>query len=452
MIEFNSYNIFTGEIKQLLADFNLPKYSGGKWLKTDTPTYTFGQHIRNYTRNLQIKSNAYDSYTHEYLGWFLRFIRDYKNIDLMPLYNCFSNNVCQNIYLDAGNVLLDSSDAHYKIYSFPIILGQKYTIAIDCDSKIEMCCALYSKYLNDAQFGIPFASSKIYHTINFNFPEIYDTSNLLNIQGISAYENDLRLFIKVPIANTSSIVVLEGDYSHWNDAILHQVSKITKNNNSAQVWETASNHWVTNLSNEELDIYAAEYNSRFEHYETFLKESVIPQEAAVKNFKPITSLQLLRINSGVSHPFADRLIEYLTKNAITSDDDIADNIERTQRVMSYEKITDANTNRASNITFTDWGVWEDKIRPMLYNSMQSSHCNKNNINHDILGYVDKDVETYYNTVDSRIISNDNYLKDSESQSLVDINSYLLITKDNVKVYNTIHAINNENIYSDLYTK
>ncbi len=84
--------------------------------------------------------------------------------------------------------------------------------------------------------------------------------------------------------------------------------------------------------------------------------------------------------------------------------------------------------------------------------MQSSRCNKNDINHDILGYVDKDVETYYNTIDSRMVSNNDYLKDSQAQNLVDSNSYLLITKDNVKVYNTIHTINNEDIYSDLYAK
>lgn len=68
MIKFNDYHIFTGEIKQILADFNLPKYKGGKWLKTDDPSYYFGKYVKNYTKNLEIKTNAYDTYTHEYLG------------------------------------------------------------------------------------------------------------------------------------------------------------------------------------------------------------------------------------------------------------------------------------------------------------------------------------------------------------------------------------------------
>ena len=68
MIRFNDNHIFTGQIKQILKEFNLPKYSGGKWHGIDEPGYFFGKRVRNYTRNLQIRNNAYDSYTHEYLG------------------------------------------------------------------------------------------------------------------------------------------------------------------------------------------------------------------------------------------------------------------------------------------------------------------------------------------------------------------------------------------------
>ncbi len=167
MHKFNDTGIFTGYIKQLLKEFNLPKIKvytkkyqdyfnkygvehpeilgtlvgTGQKVTGDTPkylypatiryipyikdgklqeyideewhvvgfrnhnkmrhehSYTYGDKLLNYTKNLKVQNNIYDSYTHEYLGDYLRFKRDYLNIDLMPLYNCFSNRVCEKLNL-----------------------------------------------------------------------------------------------------------------------------------------------------------------------------------------------------------------------------------------------------------------------------------------------------------------------------------------------------------------
>ena len=48
----------------------------------------------------------------------------------------------------------------------------------------------------------------------------------------------------------------------------------------------------------------------------------------------VTPLQLLSQNTGISYPFADRLIEYLVGNAVTSVDDIPDNIKRAKKVIN----------------------------------------------------------------------------------------------------------------------
>lgn len=92
-------------------------------------------------------------------------------------------------------------------------------------------------------------------------------------------------------------------------------------------------------------------------------------------------------NTGESYPFADRLIEYLIGNAITGLDENFDNIQRTQTVVQAKC-----NNNLINVS-TD-GIWDGKLKLILYDFMGKLSA-KFTANHDILGYVDKDVEQLY---------------------------------------------------------
>ena len=119
-------------------------------------------------------------------------------------------------------------------------------------------------------------------------------------------ENNLKLFIKVPATNTSSIVVLAGDYRNYNDS-LYYLKDTT--------WEYEKNTTMTN----------------FETKKTYVDSSL--PDINSREFKPISKLQLLALNTGISYPFADRLIEYLIGNVIVPNDGTPDNIRRLQKVM-----------------------------------------------------------------------------------------------------------------------
>lgn len=152
------------------------------------------------------------------MGWYLRFVRDKKGIDLMPLYNCFSENACRNLELSfmtsrGERATFESADSAFKIYSMPIMLGRKYTIAIDSNKPIELCCAIYGAYQADEQKGIPEKSYVKRGTTSFHAPFVYDTSALLEISGIEDREADVRLILKTDAGLKSSIVVLEGEYA-----------------------------------------------------------------------------------------------------------------------------------------------------------------------------------------------------------------------------------------------
>ena len=229
MLNFENNNIFTGYLKQFLASFNLPKYRiytsefakykqetgkedprvlesflknsnteypelirdvpyikdnviqryiKGRWVPSPLH-YHYNKKELNYTKNLKIKNNLYDSYTHEYLGDFLRFQRDYNNFNLMPLYNCFSNNLCSNLNFSITNknkkIIFDSSDNNYKIYMLPVKFFNEYTIALDCNSTFELCCGFFDKYINTKDKYINFSSITYenYTNSQFNKPFVY---------------------------------------------------------------------------------------------------------------------------------------------------------------------------------------------------------------------------------------------------------------------------------------
>ena len=162
-------------------------------------------------------------------------------------------------------------------------------------------------------------------------------------------ECDLKLFIKLPATNNSSITVLEGDYRSWNDS---QCVGLNKTQNKTVLNFEASDECLSN-----------------------------------SNLKLITPLQLLKFNTGKSYPFADRLVEYLLGNAITPLDEIADNIKRVQTIA----VKNGQVNKVD-------GIWTDKLQKILYsfmNSKELTQSNKKETNHDILGYADKDVENAY---------------------------------------------------------
>lgn len=426
MYKFNNDNIFTGYIKQKLASFNLPQFriytranlnyrlTNGTESNEIIPStdkqkiyYLHGNEVKiyrdnawengrihyhpdikilNYTKTLNIKNNIYDSYTHEYLGNYLRFLRDHENLDLMSMYNCFSDNICSNLTINIDTITVDATDTKYKIYMLPVKLFKDYTIAIDCSGSVELFCAVYHQHLStitslstdlanktyEKHAGTLFSQPLLYNKLAYeNLINEARTTSTLSLQELATNEHDLKLFIRVPKDLSSTITVLEGDYRNYNDAICTQNTK-------------TYNKAIINLEhiNSDPNMYG----------EDFI-------------FRPLSRLQLLEINTGESYPFADRLVEYLADNVITNIDEIPDNIERAQMVMSNNGIG------KDKYKFDIPGAWEQRIQIIGYSKMTTDASQQKLLHYnadaftDCLGYIDKDLEMNYSYPVKYIASN-----------------------------------------------
>lgn len=383
MYKFNNNNITTGYIKELLHSFNLPQYhvltpditvfpnndyiyknkiykflgavptklSGNLSSLPSTMKeigkYFYGQKILNTTKTLNVSSPLYDTYTHEYLGEYLRFHRDYVGVNLMSMYNCFSNNMPRlSINLPESGISFNSFSNDYKIYSIPVRFFQNYTIGIDCDTQVEMFCGFYDNGVVSVGEN-DFYSKTYVKKIGTRFKKPFIFSKLNELKNISSTqylnEKNLVLFIKIPFSCESSITVLEGDYL----------------SNCEHYFEEG----IERLSNVPL---------------LYINES---EDTDATNYTYINRLQLFNINSEVSYPFADRLTEYLFKNVVDSTDEIGENIKRVQNILLKKKILK---------TIDKYGEWSNSIRQALY--AEDISLNLIHKTFDLLGYYDKDLE------------------------------------------------------------
>ena len=463
--------------------------------------YIYGKSYLNITKNLELNSSIYDKYVHYYLGDYLRFYRDYKGIDLMSMYNCFGGEVAQNIYLELTKTTtsstqeviatFDSDDNSHVIYLVPARFYKEYTIAIDCSSTVEIAACLY----NNRRISLPpdcqllTTSTYIKFTgTSFSTPKKYSKlkdvlDNLSNKELLYSHERDLYLMIKVPATNTSSLTVLEGDFTNcnftftrdfsWDDykkadntyALPHKTWYEFRQGAYIKVLDSNIQYYDADDVPVELFAPGVTYHeaskpgfslSLDKSYYTFddvrcevgysvnnterkvsyyLFREDFPETPATKmrtnifvdedtgnsyiwdgtDYVKINSadtstkayerqytskMQLLYVNDGNSYVFANKLIGYIVRNVITSDDNIADNIRRLQKTYYYRsnpyRKPDYNpdVDRREPIGYEvppkTWGLWSQDLRDMTYDLMHLEGITDSAF--DIIGYVDKDAE------------------------------------------------------------
>ena len=83
-------------------------------------------------------------------------------------------------------------------------------------------------------------------------------------------------------------------------------------------------------------------------------------------------------------------MEYLVGNAITVNEEIKDNVVRAKTIIG------ANCAPEVYSMVTDDGIWEPILQCLVYDYINNTtKTNIHDINHDILGFIDKDVEKWY---------------------------------------------------------
>ena len=444
MIKFNDDNIYVGYIKELLHSFNLPmckvkkdnsKFTVGElYLDKELEQvrrvtavdsfnitaservcdYKFNDEILNITKHLEIRNTYYDSYTHNYLGNYLRFLRDYLDLNLMQMYNCFSNESPANLNINVRDIRITEDEVCYQVTSngdFNIFMisvkpDTTYTLSLEYLNVFNMFCGFYSnnKYIemrDTPPDSVNSLEAKTFKTIGrgctFNNPVTIHIPALDTEEEIRQ-ESNLKLFICLPNTYIDNIVILEGDYTKNTQLILtpngERLANAFFEHRPGAVYQQDGYWWFDAINTEKVDtleVTSCEYipdSQRF--FITFSDDSTwtSPIVSMIGNYDYTTRNQLMEFQTHVKYLLADRLVEYLSENVISHVDEIVANIKRVQILLA-----------AYDPDFKDgqYGKWSKDINKWIYKYI-STHGNSGDLTYrdiyrDTLCYIDKDIES-----------------------------------------------------------
>lgn len=320
--------------------------------------YKFDSSYPGFTSTYSSINDGYDSKTHYYLGNYLRCIRDLHDINLMPFYNCYNGEYVTDIFINTSTTTTTANETEVttikhsiiqsdpnvrgkKVVSIPVKFGETYSIFVDCGTEVEIMCGFYGNkgYISPTQ--TPAAEIKTenkYASLKYtSFRDGFTYTTPKPEKSTYPYTRFFRMFIQLPLNTESSIVVLEGDYTTKDAAVIDNFPTKVRQNQTL-----------------------------------------------------LSDLSLTQIAGTVSYAFSDRLIEYLTYNVITSEETITQNILRVQQYASSLINAKLNHTEPFNMSLSTPDVWDTKLQTYLFNLAKESKYIQNKL--DLTGYVDKDVE------------------------------------------------------------
>ena len=411
MLKFNSRNILSGYIKQLLYSFYLPtckvfknksecedyfkdclnsktreiiyntniiviikefdsfknyfvkvNLNNGELKLEPFKQYRYNHFYPNLTKKLNLTNDLYDSYTHRYLGEYLRFIKDYFDFNLMSMYNCYDNTI--------------ENYNNKKYLVIPIKYNKNYSIFCNSDKKITYVITnntnpdlgrLFNRNKEDNKD----IKEEIKHVPKQNNKSciVIEPYSFNNLEDFFK-EDNLRLIIETNIENENPIVILEGDYSNYKPYTNIIQANYERKKEDKFIYKGYINGQNANSPINRSYEYSDDY---YNYYNDSIQTS---------NFQLIEKLKVDNNN----YPIADRLIEYLIGNVITDLDRISKNIidAKTKLNYRYYNYPKGELNKIDGkFTIMDRFKMLEVINKNIY-----YRTNKE----DLLGYVDKDVE------------------------------------------------------------
>lgn len=368
MIKLNDNQMYVGHIKQILKDFNLPSCEvikstlteeekqeiidnipknklfikdNGIYLKTEDSevfksAYVYNRRYTNITSNLEINNLIYDRYTHRWLGRYLRFLRDYHDLDLMSMYNLFDQESFEgklNFNIGDKKINFENSlNSSETVFQIPITRN-KITLKTFKRTVLHIVVFVPGEKEEDI-------AKKTYRTLDVSSPYEYDFYAQLTETEEKKYFNqnikDAYLLIKLPENFNTSLVILEGtDY--------------------------------------------------IDSFSKFYTGSIFDPNIANQVFKVFPQLISLE-NVHQGYLIADRLLEYLSGNVICKTSEWYE-INRLHGMIEKHKDIFKPIWRKDRI----YGTWTKSDSTLLKEFIINNIENIFN-KYDLLGYLDKDVE------------------------------------------------------------